>query len=231
MAPRANMNDAKYVEPDSWLNQFGMKLHPEIQANRGVVAITARPPRSAPPGRRIPNVTTTTSQSRPVIGVAVELVNVPLVIPSITPPNPDVAPAMAKRAISLRAGAIPDVRAATSELRTARAARPELECWRLRIASVSTPNTKSSISTAVRGWPKSNVVSPKRLNFGCEYVHPSWPLLMSWIWNTVRSKANAIASDANASARMPSRRTGMAISAPRIAATRVPATAANAQLR
>ena len=62
---------AKYVEPVRSLNQAGMKLQPEIQLKTGVVAITARPPSSAPPGRRIPKVTTTASQRSPVIGVAV----------------------------------------------------------------------------------------------------------------------------------------------------------------
>src|SRR4029077_9881800 len=116
IAPRPNRMAAKYVEPVRSLNQLGMKLHPETQLKTGVVAITARPPRSAPPGRRIPKVTTTASQRSPVMGVAVVLVSEPLVMPSITPPNPAIAPAIANSAISLLAGEMPEVRAATDEL-------------------------------------------------------------------------------------------------------------------
>ena len=157
---------AKYVEPVRSLNQLGMKLHPEIQLKTGVVAITARPPRSAPPGRRIPKVTTTASQRSPVMGVAVLLVKEPFVIPSITPPKPAIAPATANSAISLRAGAIPDVRAATDELRTASAARPELDCCRLWIPRVITPKMTRSTITSVRGCERSNVVIPSRFSRG-----------------------------------------------------------------
>ena len=90
----------------------------------------------------------------------------PFVIPSITPPKPAIAPATANSAISLRAGAIPDVRAATDELRTASAARPELDCCRLWMPRVITPKMTRSTITSVRGCERSNVVMPNRSSRG-----------------------------------------------------------------
>ncbi len=230
MAPRPKRIDGKYVEPVRSLNQPGMKLHPLIQLNIGVVAVTARPPSSAPPGRRMPKVTTTASQSSPVIGVAEVFVNEPFVTPSITPPNPAIAAENAKSVISLRAGATPEVRAATSELRTASAARPDADRCRLWIISVIRPKTTSSPMICVRGCEKSNVVMPGTCNDGNRNVHPSCPLLTSSAWKTVRSSASASASDPSASASTPSLRIGIAINAPTAAATAVPMIAATAKL-
>jgi hypothetical protein len=55
-----------------------------------------------------------------------------------------------------RTGEIPDVRAATSELRTASMARPDADrCKLLMNHDTSATSTSSSI-TIVRGSPKSN---------------------------------------------------------------------------
>ena len=95
-----------------------------------------------------------------MIGVALVFVNEPLVMPSITPPKPAIPAATAKSAISLLAGAMPDVRAATDELRTANVARPELDFCRLWMPSVITPKIASSTITVVRGYERSMVVRP-----------------------------------------------------------------------
>ena len=66
----------------------------------------------------------------------------------------------------------------------------------------------------MRGCEKSNVDDPEDVELR-ERVGPA-DLAVADVsfWKTVRSSASAIASDASASASTPSRRTGIAISAP-----------------
>ena len=80
-------------------------------------------------------------------GGAVVLLTVRFTMPSSAPPNPAIPADNAKIVIFARAGEIPDVRAATSELRTASMARPLAERWRNDSTSVSRPKITSSPST------------------------------------------------------------------------------------
>ena len=92
----------------------------------------ARPASSAPPGRRMPNVTVTASQMSPMNGGCRRVVDRDCSrLPSSAPPKPAMAAENANSEIFALPGVMPDVRAATSELRTASMARPVAERRRL----------------------------------------------------------------------------------------------------
>ena len=111
--------------------QSGMKPHPVITWSRSVKHANARPARSAPPGRRIPNVTVTASQINPTNAGAVRLLTGLLTTASNAPPRPAIPADTANNETFDQPAPIPDVRAATSELRTASTARPDDDRCRL----------------------------------------------------------------------------------------------------
>ena len=90
-----------------------------------------RPASRAPPGRRMPNVTVTASQMSPMNAGVDELLTGLLTTASRAPPKPAIAAENANNEILALPGVIPDVRAATSELRTASMARPVADRRRL----------------------------------------------------------------------------------------------------
>ena len=127
------------------------------------VAVNASPASNAPPGRRTPNTTATASQTSAGSGNAFVRSALPPkpTSDSITPPRPAIPADTAKIATFARVGDIPDVRAATSELRTANIERPVADRWRLWIMSVTRPNSTSSRMIWSAGWEKSRCpVSP-----------------------------------------------------------------------
>ena len=93
-------------------------------------AAKASPASSAPPGRRMPNVTASASQNSPTSGGAVLLLAVkPKMLERSRRRTRRSPAASAKIMILMRLVAMPDASAATSELRTARMARPDAERW------------------------------------------------------------------------------------------------------
>ena len=110
---------------------------------------------NAPPGRRTPKVTATASHTSPASGVAVVFETWKLTMPSREPPKPAMPAESANTRIFARVGEMPDVRAATSVLRTASIARPVADRWSAYSASVMSPNVASRSSTCCWGWEKS----------------------------------------------------------------------------
>ena len=95
---------------------------------------------------------------------------------------------------------------------------------------VTAPNTSSASIAISRGCVKSNGPSGNsdsnvsRLSGGTG--HPREPFLTASSWKTMSSAVKANDSVASTSASGPSRRTGIAMTAPTAAATAVPATTA-----
>ena len=84
----------------------------------------ASPASSAPPGRRIPNVTATAIHTRPMTGGALRFEMVPSFMARSAPPRPAIPADEGEDQDLGRAGRIPVARAATSLLRTASISRP-----------------------------------------------------------------------------------------------------------
>ena len=101
------------------------------------------PASSAPPGRRMPKVTASDSQKSVTYGGALLSVKMNVCIPRNAPANPAIAPENAKSRTLVRPDLMPDASAATSELRTAYAARPEGEWVTAYTIAVTTPKSTS----------------------------------------------------------------------------------------
>ena len=76
-------------------------------------------------------------------------------MPSSTPPKPAIAADRAKIRIFVRLARMPDASAATSELRTARMARPDADRWSAWITSVSRP--KTARNSRICSWSSAEV--------------------------------------------------------------------------
>ncbi len=214
-----------------------------IQVKITAVPVYDNPARSAPPGRRTPNTTATASHTSPVSGSAFVLVADALTMPSMTPPRPAMPADTAKIATLVRAGDNPEVRAATSLLRTANIVRPDADRKRQWITRVTSPKTASRSTTCSDGWEKSKCpcapgtscwfsqFRPGMSSDGAGMVQPKDPWLMACVPKGTSAAKNANANVANASATAPSRRTGSAMRAPRAADTRIASSAAIAKFR
>ena len=115
----------------------------------------ANPARSAPPGRRIPNVTATAIHTRPITGGALRFEMVPSFMARSAPPRPAMPAERAKIRIWGRAGRIPVARAATSLLRTASISRPVGERMSAWIISVPSPKMIRKSTKRCSEFPKS----------------------------------------------------------------------------
>src|SRR5262249_34292138 len=166
MAPSPKSIGVKYGEVMRSPRKFGIQENLARFCQITGEAVYASPASSAPPGRRIPNVTATASQIRPRNGGMLVAVIENAVSPYIAPPNPAMPADSANSATCALAGDTPEVRAATCELRAAYMARPDGDFCRLWISKVTTPKTMSSMHTICDDFEKSNLWIPNGLNVG-----------------------------------------------------------------
>ena len=197
---------------------------------------TASPASTAPAGRRTPNVTVTASHTTPMNAGALTLVIGLETSATRAPPRPAMAAATVNTATLVRSTEIPDVRAATSELRTASIARPDAERCRFVTIHATNPmtaaSTTSSWRSSLRSPTRSSVNTPRSRSYGPTTGRatdqPAPWLDTPWSWNSRRSPVNASASVPRASASPPRRNDSRATPAPRapttVAATRAAST-------
>ena len=171
-------------------------------------------------------------------------------MPSIAPPMPAIAADRAKIRIFDRLTAMPDASAATSELRTASAARPDGERMSAWITSVRNPNTarnsricswrrlKSILGRRATAPVHSSLCTSRSLSqlrpgtssVGARIVQPLSPLRMDSVDHGTSARKNAHASVPSAKLTPPSLVSGNASSAPSAAAASAAITTAQKKL-
>ena len=159
--------------------------------DRRATHVTASPASSAPPGRRMPNVTATASQIRPMIGGA-------LVFGERSVRHARTSRRRSRR--SRRQREQRDLDCGRRDPRRARrdlascaprtSARPDADFCRLWIASVMTPKTTSSISTSCCGLREVERLEPEDVERrGSGTSSRAGRCRCPAIWNSVRSSA------------------------------------------